>query len=180
MEEFKKWLQEFVNKYPNLKQISYDDFFNIDVITSILSKKNIPKKNICFIHSCHLKHKGLKRLEYLVEKIKDSGLIHHLETVYINNIGIPIQENIYGNKYKICNYSDNSQLYEIPTINKILDFSKKNMDCNILYLHTKGVSFSDDNQKENDWIDMMLYFLVEKFELCFEKLQEGIEKSLEN
>ena len=36
-------------------------------------------------------------------------------------------------------------------------------------------SYSDDNQKENDWIDMMLYFLVEKFELCFEKLQEGIE-----
>ena len=42
-------------------------------------------------------------------------------------------------------------------------------------MHTKGISFSDDNQKENDWIDMMLYFLVEKFELCFEKLQEGIE-----
>jgi beta-1,4-mannosyl-glycoprotein beta-1,4-N-acetylglucosaminyltransferase len=42
-------------------------------------------------------------------------------------------------------------------------------------LHTKGISFSDDNQKENDWIDMMLYFLVEKFELCFEKMNNGIQ-----
>ena len=31
-------------------------------------------------------------------------------------------------KFKICNYSDNPQLYEIPTINKILDFSKKNIE----------------------------------------------------
>jgi beta-1,4-mannosyl-glycoprotein beta-1,4-N-acetylglucosaminyltransferase len=159
----------FVNKYPNLKQINYQDFFNVNIINNILDKKNI-----CFIHSCNLKGRGLKRLEYLVKKIKDSGLIDHLETVYINNIGIPILENAYGDKFNISNYSENPALYEIPTINKILDFSKK-VDCNIVYLHTKGISFNHDDQKENDWIDMMLYFIVEKYELCFEKLQEGIE-----
>ena len=162
--------EKFVNKYPNLKQIEYSEFLNIDVINNMLAKKNI-----CFIHSCHLKDKGLKRLEYLIEKIKDSGLIHHLETIHINNIGIPIQENIYGDKFKICNYSDNLQLYEIPTINKILDFSKKNMACNILYLHTKGINYDNDDQKINDWIDSMLYFLVEKFEFCIKKLQQGIQ-----
>ena len=161
--------KEFANKYSNLKQISYDDFFNIDVINNMLPK------NICFIHSCHLKNKGLKRLEYLIDKIKTTGLIQRLETIYINNIGIPIQENIYGDKFKICNYSDNPALYEIPTINKIHQFSKENTNCNILYLHTKGISYDDNNQKENDWIDMMLYFLVEKFELCLEKLQQGIQ-----
>ena len=159
----------FVNKYPNLKQINYEDFFNVDVIHRVLHR------NICFIHSCHLKNKGLKRLEYLIDKIKTTGLIHNLETIYINNIGIPIQENIYGDKFKICNYSDNPALYEIPTINKIHQFSKENTNCNIVYLHTKGISYDDNNQKENDWIDMMLYFLVERFELCLEKLQEGIQ-----
>ena len=132
-------------------------------------------KNICFIHSCHLKNKGLKRLEYLIDKIKTTGLIQRLETIYINNIGIPIQENIYGDKFKICNYSDNPALYEIPTINKIHQFSKENTNCNILYLHTKGISYDDNNQKENDWIDMMLYFLVEKFDLCLEKMNCGIQ-----
>ena len=162
--------KDFVNKYPNLKQIEYSDFFDINVINSMLSKKNI-----CFIHSCHLKDKGLKRLEYLVEKIKDSGLINHLESIYINNIGIPILENTYGDKFKISNYSDNPALYEIPTINKIDQFSKENLNYNILYLHTKGINYDDNNQKENDWIDMMLYFIVEKYELCLEKLQQGIQ-----
>ena len=161
--------QEFENKYPNLMQIEYSDFFNIDLINNMLPK------NICFIHSCHLKNKGLKRLEYLIDKIKTTGLIHRLETIYINNIGIPIQENIYGDKVKICNYSDNPDLYEIPTINKIQHFSKENMNHNILYLHTKGISYDDNNLKENDWIDMMLYFLVERFELCLEKMNTGIQ-----
>ena len=161
--------EQFVNKYPNLKQIDYEDFFNVDIINRVLHR------NICFIHSCHLKNKGLKRLEYLIDKIKTTGLIHHLETIYINNIGIPIEKNIYGDKFKICNYSDNPALYEIPTINKIQQFSKENTDCNILYLHSKGISYDDNNQKENDWVDMMLYFLVERFELCLEKMNTGIQ-----
>lgn len=161
--------EQFVNKYPNLKQIDYEDFLNVDIINRVLHR------NICFIHSCHLKNKGLKRLEYLIDKIKTTGLIHHLETIYINNIGIPIEKNIYGDKFKICNYSDNPALYEIPTINKIQQFSKENTDCNILYLHSKGISYDDNNQKENDWVDMMLYFLVERFELCLEKMICGIQ-----
>lgn len=161
--------EEFTNKYSKLKQISYDEFLNIDVINNMLPK------NICFIHSCHLQNKGLKRLEYLIDKIKTTGLINRLETIYINNIGIPIQENIYGDKFKICNYSVNPVLYEIPTINKIHQFSKENTNCNILYLHTKGINYDDNNQKENDWIDMMLYFLVEKFDLCLEKMNCGIQ-----
>lgn len=160
---------DFVNKYPNLKQIEYSDFLNIDIINNMLPK------NICFIHSCHLKNKGLKRLEYLIDKIKTTGLIHHLETIYINNIGIPIQENIYGDKFKICNYSDNPVLYEIPTINKIHQFSKENTNYNILYLHTKGISYDDNKQKENDWIDMMLYFIIDRFKLCVEKMSSGIQ-----
>jgi len=163
--------EEFVNKYPNLKQLEYNDFFNINIINKVC----VNKKNICFIHSCHLKNKGLKRLEYLIDKIKTTGLIEYLEYIYIINIGIPIEENIYGDKFKICNYSDNPALYEIPTINKIHQFSKENTKCNILYLHTKGISFDDNNQNENDWIDMMLYFLVEKFDLCIEKMNCGIQ-----
>lgn len=170
---------DFINQYPNLKIINYEDFFNVDIINGALnnvSKKNMimkQSKNYCFIHSCYLKHKGLTRLDYLVDKIKNTGLIHHLETIYINNIGIPIKENTYGNKFNICNYSDNPALFEIPTINKIRQFSKENENCNILYLHTKGIRFDDADEKENDWINMMLYFLADKFELCLEKLQEG-------
>ena len=177
---------DFINKYPKLKLLNYDEFFNINTYKNVewLTLENMDKlslsnnnkiKNICFIHSCYLKDKKLKRLHYLIDKIKNTGLINHLEAIYINNIGIPIKENTYGNKINICNYSDNPKLYEIPTINKIHQFSKENTNCNILYLHTKGISYDDNEQKENDWIDMMLYFLVKKFELCLEKLQEGFQ-----
>ena len=97
------------------------------------------------------------------------------ETIHINNIGLPIEENRYGDKFKIYNYSDNPGLYEIPTINKLHEFSKENNNCNILYLHTKGISYDDNNQRENDWIDMMLFFLVEQYNTCIKKLQEGIQ-----
>uniref|UniRef100_A0A6C0EZF5 Glycosyltransferase 2-like domain-containing protein n=1 Tax=viral metagenome TaxID=1070528 RepID=A0A6C0EZF5_9ZZZZ len=161
---------EFVQKYPNLKLIEYEDFFNLDVIRNILTKKWY-----CFIHSCHLNGKGLNRLDYLMTSLKKNDLFSKIETIYINNIGLPVEENRYGTMVDICNYSDNPMLCEIPTINKIQHFSQTNPDCNILYLHTKGICYDDNNQKINDWIDMMLYFLVEKYELCISKLDSGIQ-----
>ena len=57
------------------------------------------------------------------------------------------------------------------------DFSEINRDCNILYLHTKGISHINNllTQQNNikNWVDMMLYFLVEKFELCIDKLNNN-------
>ena len=167
---------EFIQKYPNLKLINYEDFFNLHIINNALNEintKNITK-NYCFIHSCHFKNKGLKRLDHLIMCLKNNNLFNKFESIYINNIGLPIEENVYGEKVNICNYSDNPKLYEIPTINKIQQFCQENNNCNILYLHTKGVSYNDDYHEENNWIDMMLYFLVEQHELCISKLFSGI------
>ena len=46
-------------------------------------------------------------------------------------------------------------------------------DLNSFNEHMETVH-NENNQKENDWIDMMLYFLVEKFDLCVEKMNCGI------
>ena len=74
--------------------------------------------------------------------------------IFINNIGIPIEN--------VINISEDPKLFEIPTINKIIEFSKLHQCDSILYLHTKGVSHSDDYHELNDWIDLMLYFLLKK------------------
>jgi hypothetical protein len=42
-------------------------------------------------------------------------------------------------------------------------------------LHTKGISYDNNNQQINDWVDMMLYYLVEKHEDCFRKLENNNE-----
>jgi hypothetical protein len=53
-------------------------------------------------------------------------------------------------------------LYEVPTINTIKQFSENNPNTNILYIHTKGVSYDDSYIEETDWINMMLYFLLKR------------------
>ena len=116
--------------------------------------QSLNTKNYCFIHSCTINH--TKHLEHLMEKIKNFDVF---EKIFINNIGKPIQNNF--EKVELTNYSDDKLLFEIPTINKIKQFSEQNPDCNILYIHTKGVSFPDDYQEEKDWVDMMLYFLLD-------------------
>jgi hypothetical protein len=99
-------------------------------------------------------------------------LIDEFDNVFINNIGEPIQYN-YGNKFILTNYSENKLLYENPTINKIKKFVDQQTDeqpCYILYLHTKGNSYVEEIQQITDWTNMMLYFLVEKYKTCFDKL----------
>ena len=148
-----------------------------DFGVTVPSDNIVKKKWYCFIHSCHFKDKGLSRLDYLITSLKSNDLFSKFETIYINNIGLPIEEDRYGPTVDICNYSDNPALYEIPTINKIQHFSQTNADCNILYLHTKGIRYNNHviDQKVNDWIDMMLFFLVKKYELCISKLDSGIQ-----
>jgi hypothetical protein len=155
----------------------YDDFNKIRVMDEAnvfrLPFIEQPKK-YCFIHSCHLEKSGTKKLENLVTRIKNSKLLDKTEYVYINNIGLPIQ-NTFGSKFIVNNYSENPLLYEIPTLNKILEFSKNNPNSYILYLHTKGIRYVDDYVEENDWIDMMTYFLIDHNKNCFTKLDEGYE-----
>ena len=136
-------------------------------------------KKYCFIHSCTFQNNGTKKLDYIVNKINSSGLINVLDNVFIVNIGLPI-ENIYNNssnnesinKYILANYSENTLLYENPTINKMKLFAQQNPDSYILYLHTKGNSYDTEIQSINDWTDMMLYFLVENHKTCINKMYE--------
>ena len=168
---------ELSNKYrENLKFINYDDFKNIEYSEDFWDKidnKNTIKK-YCFIHSCNIENVGTYRLDYLVNKLNSTKCVDVFDKIYILNIGLPI-ENIYGNKFEIINYSDNIFLYENPTINFIKNFSEKNANSYILYIHTKGVSFHPSNTKENDWIDFMLYFLVEQSKICISILDNNYE-----
>ena len=98
---------------------------NYEVLNKILSSNNIPfkehivivnPKKYCFIHSCTLSNTGTKKLDYIIDLINSSGLIHILDKVFINNIGIPIDDSYiskynskydskYDSKYNISNYS---------------------------------------------------------------------------
>jgi hypothetical protein len=133
-------------------------------------------KTVCFIHSCTLAHSGIATLLGLLERIKISGLLEQLDQIFIINIGLNIDNKFP--KTKIINYSDNAQLWELPTINLIYTFSQHNTNTKLLYLHTKGIThlpYNTNIQKNraiNDWINLMLYCCVDNYDKCLKLLDK--------
>jgi hypothetical protein len=170
----------------------------IDEINNIWLNNNNPKK-YCFIHSCHLtpstvvsgvpslfatltpgafgygslqKEVGINILNDTISNLINSNSIQYFEKVFVVNIGEKIDlDNFNHSKIQIINYSGNVTLFEIPTINLIRTFCEYNDNCEILYLHTKGVT-CPNSKNVSDWKNMMTHFLVNKCTDCFELLKK--------
>lgn len=122
-------------------------------------------KIVCFINSFTI-NKNSTRLNQLLEYLTKSACVDILDNIYINNFGDEIQNIILKNKNGedltnkiIITNNPNLNLYQIPTLNLIRDFSENNQ-AKILYLHTKGL-YELDNPNIIDWINYMLFFLTE-------------------
>jgi GR25 family glycosyltransferase involved in LPS biosynthesis len=171
--------QEFNNpEFTNLNKIQNKIKNGIDIFDRNIKIEHIPyelntylppgylkldylkPKNYCFIHSCNV-NGDISRLQHLLKSIK----LINFEKIFINNIGQNLELDI-----PTIQHSDNILEYEIPTIHLLHEFSKKNSG-NILYLHTKGTGHSKDAQNINDWIDMMLFFLVEQWPVALHELE---------
>ena len=90
---------------------------------------------------------GTRILDMLINYLNYNDIINKLEFLVINNIGEPLDEDKYKNineKIIVINYSNDISLFENATIKQIVTFSKLHDNYNILYLHTKGVSYKDD------------------------------------
>ena len=175
--------ENFINQNKNnLKIVEYNEFLNKELYDNLdwlnlklFSKNKSNKKIFCVIHSCTLQMTGTNVLDFIVEVINKSGFIDLVDNVFINNIGLPIENKYQNDKYIVNNYSDNSLLFEYPSLNKVKTIAENNPDSNILYLHTKGISHTNINTIKciEDWTNMMLHFLVEKHAECINKLNEG-------
>lgn len=62
--------------------------------------------------------------------------------------------------------------FEFPTIDLLREYAAAN-DCAILYLHTKGVSRTGPSI--DDWRACMLYWMVERWRECVEKIDRGFD-----
>ena len=171
----------YIEKYKeHLQIIKYEAFFMKDTYKCLESiNSNMTKiKTFCVIHSCTLSSTGTKTLDYIVNVINKTGFIDAVDSIFIVNIGIPI-DNIYNynnkskNKYTVINYSDDTSLFEYPSLNKIKQIAVDYPDSYILYLHTKGITHTGQALNNiKDWNNMMLYFLVEKYDECFQQLNK--------
>jgi hypothetical protein len=130
---------------------------------------------IGYIHICQI-GQWQRSFKMLINCIKKSGLYDSTNVIrlgIVNNMGVIIRDPILNDKKFNIIYIGRSAEYERPTL---LHMRKStNIDAYntvYYYLHTKGVThFGKDNEQYIiDWINLMLYWNIEKWKIAIEKL----------
>lgn len=148
-------------------------------VSNIYCHKPNETNNYVFIHSCNMEQNGISILKKICSLIRTSGLLNCVNKVCVLNIGNPISDNYItelGDKYYVINYSDEVSLAELPTLRLMHRFAIVKPHCNMLYIHTKGVSYNKNTPRYRnvqDWTNLMLYFLIEKYKNCVENLKNN-------
>ena len=108
----------------------------------------------------------------IFNRIKDSALYDELREIRCCVLGKRecLQNEIFTDeKIRIVYHSEDVSLYEVVTLNKLLEDSKKE-DFYVLYVHSKGVS-KPENRNVRDWVNYMLYFNVYLYDLAIQNLK---------
>jgi len=155
----------FKNKITKLeKSIYFSQHDGIYIKKDVYFKGLTFKYNkVCFIHSCTISSisKGTLTDNYILTKLLNKVKSLELDYIFVINIGKPVKLN-EENKIKIVHFSDDPKLYEIETLNFIHTFSQLYNNIDLLYIHTKGISYNEPHlvKCEEAWVDLMLYFLL--------------------
>ena len=131
-------------------------------------------KNYIYIHICCINNwKDI--LIKLLSNIRLSGLYDNIDEIRCVVLGINNYNDIFNDpKIKIIYHDNNINLYEFKTMELIYNDSL-NEDFNILYLHTKGITHYRQytEQYVKDWVDMLIYFNINKYNICLDNLNEN-------
>lgn len=107
--------------------------------------------------------------EEIFQEISQSGLFDKIDNLFLSVVGNG--ELNFKKNNKITHIKNSELNYgEFYTLQLIEDFCKTNTDCQILYLHTKGVS-TPNNECIIDWRKYMTYFNVNQHEKCLKSLK---------
>lgn len=178
-------IPEIVDRVLNRYSVIYDEYFGVENVTKInaLLKETYTqsvseitafttRKNYLYIHVCTMGN-WKEILSGMYSKVVESGLIHHLTAINVSICGKE-KEDVLSildhSKVNIIVQTEDTSQFERICLSKIHEKSMSE-DCNICYMHTKGVTKAG-NQKVKDWVDLMLYFMIEKFNLCIDGLKE--------
>tara|TARA_R110000803_G_scaffold202278_1_gene267366 strand:+ start:4406 stop:5062 length:657 start_codon:yes stop_codon:yes gene_type:complete len=107
------------------------------------------------------------------DKIKHSGLYSKTKTIHLHvngsreDISLNILQLPKDPKIQITKHITNTH-GEGNTLVALTNFCLNN-DCNVLYLHTKGVT-RPNNKNTTAWRNYMEFFMIEKFDECICRL----------
>lgn len=123
-----------------------------------------------YIHVCCINnYKDV--FTYLINYIKKSGLYDEVKEIRCCILGEYDESIFIDKKITIHAVSNDINLYEVFTINRLYEDCKKEQ-FNVLYLHTKGVS-KPTNVFVKSWVDYMCYFNINHYKKCIELLEEN-------
>lgn len=124
-----------------------------------------------YIHICCINN-YIEVFEYFMNYIRESGLYDYVKEIRCCILGNYDEYLFSDKKIKIHAKSENIQLYEVFTINKLHE-DCKNEEFNFLYLHTKGVSRQPTSLFVKSWTEYMCYFNIRYYKKCIELLEEN-------
>ena len=134
-------------------------------------------KLACFIHSTTLELWKDTFLIELLDYLKSSKLLERLEYLCIVNNGQQIDTKMIEQTYapaKVVYFSENTMDFENTTIRLLHVFAKMNPTYNILYMHTKGISYTKEHvfyPGVKAWNHYMMYSLVQNYKKCIQLLK---------
>lgn len=113
----------------------------------------------------------LVRFKKTYTKIKESGLLDNTYRIFVVLVGdyAPIYKLELDNYEKVDIILGNNPTGEMDSLRLLWDIANK-YTCNILYLHSKGVS-RPHNENIEAWIAYMEYFSIYQYEKCLESLK---------
>lgn len=129
-----------------------------------------------FIHSTTMELWKTTFLIEILEHLKATTLLSQCQYLCIVNTGLPIDIPFIETHYKpakVIHYTDSANMFEIPTIKMLYSFSKMNPNYKILYMHTKGISYSENHvflPGIRSWNLYMRHCLIDHYLECINLL----------
>jgi len=129
---------------------------------------------IGYIHICQ-KGQWKRSLGMLINGIKQSGLYENTKVIrlgIVNDNKSIIPDDILEDPLFEIIYHGASSEYERPTLLHMRKKAEEEPNTNYFYLHTKGIRHfgTEKEPKIIDWINLMLFWNIEKWTLAVEKL----------
>lgn len=132
-------------------------------------------KTYIYMHICTINN-WKEIVKRLFDRIRSSGLYDKIEALRYGLLGDfnCLSDEIFKDpKFQNILYSPQLDLYETVTLNKVWWAAKEEEDFNVLYIHSKGVSYNGQDQRFIDLVEYLTYFNVDKHETCIEHLNNG-------